>query len=116
MKKTFLSIAKIALSIFTIPMWFVKIFVGIGHLPNQYGDIVEVIFRHSMFENVSDGISVILPCISIALALISVITNILALKYPNSKKISLLSNILFWITAISFLCLLLLASTVSRGY
>ena len=53
MKNTIFTISKMILSVATIPLWFVKMFIGVGHLPDQTtGEIVEVIFRHSMLENV----------------------------------------------------------------
>ena len=56
MKKAILSIVEIVLSVITFPLWFIKIFVGIGHLPDkETGEIVEVVFRHSMYENICDG-------------------------------------------------------------
>ena len=51
MKKLVLSISKIVLSVATVPLWFVGMFVGVGHLPDQATDeIVEVIFRHNIYH------------------------------------------------------------------
>ena len=56
MKNKIFNIVEIILSAITFPLWFIKMFVGIGHLPNQEtGEIVEVVFRHSMYENICDG-------------------------------------------------------------
>lgn len=116
MKKHFFSISKIVLSVATIPLWFVKMFTGVGHLPNQAGEIVEIIFRHSMFENIGDLAPPILAYIAMAIAVVSSIMNVLALKSPDSKVIKISATVAFGVTIGLFLILLLLASTVSRGY
>lgn len=116
MKKHIFSVSKIILSIATIPLWFVKMFVGVGHLPDQTGEIVEVIFRHSMLENIGDLAHPIIAYIAIAIAIISSIMNAIALKSPDNKAIKITANISFGILTGLFLILLLLASTVARGY
>ncbi|MBE6897197.1 MAG: hypothetical protein E7477_08915 [Ruminococcaceae bacterium] len=117
MKKTVFCIVKILLSAATIPLWFVKIFKGVGHLPDKVtGEIVEVIFRHSMFENMRDGFNSIPAYASMAVAIAAVVLNIIALKYPDSKKIQTIGNIIFGATIGLFLIMLLLASSVGRGY
>ena len=116
MKKTVFCISKILLSAATIPLWFAKIFTGVGHLPDETGEIVEVIFRHSMFENMSDGFHSIFAYVSMAIAVAAVVLNIIALKYPESKKIRTIGNISFGATIGLFLIMLLLASSVGRGY
>ena len=116
MKNTIFSISKIVLSLATIPLWFVKMFVGIGHLPNQTGEIVEVIFRNSMLENVGALENPILAYIAMAIAVVSAVINAIALKHPNSKGIKITANVAFGVTIGLFLILMLLASTVARGY
>ena len=116
MKNTIFSISKIVLSLATIPLWFVKMFVGIGHLPNQTGEIVEVIFRHSMLENVGALANPILAYIAMAIAVVSAFINAIALKYSDSMKIKITSNVTFGVAMGFFLILMLLASTVARGY
>ena len=117
MKNTIFSISKIILSVVTIPLWFVKMFVGVGHLPDQAtGEIVEVIFRHSMLENVGDLSHPILAYIVMAIAAVSAFINTIALKYSDSKKIKITSNVTFGVAMGFFLILMLLASTVARGY
>ena len=55
MKKIILPIIKILTSLLTIPLWFIKFFVGVGHMPNvDTGKIEEVRFYHSMYENMND--------------------------------------------------------------
>ena len=117
MKNTIFSISKIVLSIATIPLWFVKMFVGVGHLPDQAtGEIVEVIFRHSMLENVGDLAHPILAYIAMAIAVVSAVINVIALKHSDNTKIKITANVTFGVAIVLFLILMLLASTVARGY
>ena len=117
MKNTVFCISKIVLSIATIPLWFVKIFVGVGHLPDQAtGEIVEVIFRHSMLENVGDLAHPILAYIAMAIAVSSSVMNAIALKHSDSKIIKIGANVIFGVAMGLFLILMLLASTFARGY
>ena len=117
MKKHGFSISNIALSVLTLPLWFVKMFAYIGHLPDQAtGEIIRVIFRHSMLENVEDLTHPVLPYVAMAIAVFSAVTNAMILRYPNNKAIKVTANIAFGISMGLFLSLLLLASTVARGY
>ena len=117
MKKYIFSVGKIILSVATVPLWFVKMFAGVGHLPDQAtGEIVEVIFRHSMLENVGDLAHPILAYIAMTIAAGSVVMNAIALKYPDSKGIKITANSAFGVAIGLFLIFLLLASTVTRGY
>ena len=115
MKNKVFCIVKSLLSAITVPLWFVKIFKGVGHLPDASGEIHEVIFRHSMFENICDLYFPALPYIAMAVAVISVVANVLALKASN-RKVNTFSNIVFGVTMVAFIVLQLLASTVARGY
>ena len=116
MGRRIFSIGKIVLSVATIPLWFVKMFADVGHLPDQVtGEIVEVVFCHSMLENVGALAHPILAYIAMAIALISAILNTLVLKLHN-KPMRITANIVFWISIGVFLILLLFASTVARGY
>jgi len=117
MKKHIFSISKIVLSIAIIPLYFVKMFVGVGHLPDQTtSEIVEVIFRHSMLENIGDLAHPILAYIAIAIALASAVINAVVLKISNIKAIRIIANLAFGVAIGLFLILLLMASTVARGY
>ena len=117
MKKRIFSISKIVLSLATIPLWFVKMFVGVGHLLDQATDeIIEVIFRHSMLENVGALAHPILAYIAMAIAVVSAVINVIALKYSDNKKIKITANVTFGVAIVLFLILMLLASTVARGY
>ena len=115
MKNKMLIIVEIVLSTITFPLWFVNMFVGIGHLPNQAGEIVEVVFRHSMYENICDGVHPFLTYITMAAISSAIVLNVVNLKLSN-KKLQIVSNIVFGVTIGLFIILLLYASTVSRGY
>ena len=114
MKKSVLG--KLLISAVTIPLWFLNILPDIGHLPNHAGEIVEVTFRHSMFENVSRAMHPALAYAALALAAISLVTNAAALMFPKSKKWQTVGNIAFWAAIASFALLLLLASHVTYNY
>lgn len=117
MKNTIFSVSKIILSVAAIPLWFVKMFVGVGHLPDQAtGEVVEVIFRHSMLENIGALANPILAYIAMAIAVVSAVINAIALKYSDSKRIKIAANVIFGVAMGLFLILMLLASTVARGY
>ena len=115
MKNKILCIAEIFLSAVTFPLWFVKILVGIGHLPNQSGEIVEVVFRHSIYENICDGAHPFLAYMAMAILSSSIILNLVNLKLKN-KKLQLIGNIVFGVAMGLFLILALYASTIGRGY
>ncbi|MDY2914092.1 MAG: hypothetical protein SOV58_05655 [Candidatus Enteromonas sp.] len=117
MKNTIFSISKILLSIATIPLWFLKMFVGVGHFPDQTtGEIVEVVFRHTMLENVGDWAHPIFAYIAMAIAAVSAVINAIAVKYSDNKRIKITANVTFGVAIGLFLILMLLASTVARGY
>ena len=115
MKNKILNIVEIILSVITFPLWFIKMFVGIGHLPNQAGEIVEVAFRHSMYENICDGTHPFLAYIAMTVIVSAIALNIVNLKLSN-KKMQTISNIVFGVAIGLFIILLLYASTVARGY
>ena len=117
MKTHIFSVSKIILSIATIPLWFVNMFVGVGHLPDQFtGEIVEVFFYHSMIENVEDLVDPIFAYIAIVIAVASAVINTVVLKFSNNTAIKITANVVFVIAMGLFLILLLLALTVDRGY
>ena len=115
MKDKILNIVEIVLSAITFPLWFVNMFVGIGHLPNQAGEIVEVVFRHSMYENICDGAHPFLAYIAMGAISSAIVLNIINLKLSN-KKLQIVNNIVFGVAIGLFIILLLYASTVGRGY
>lgn len=116
MKKNLLLVSKIVLSLVQIPLWFVNLFHGVGHMPNvDTGKIEEVHFYHTMYENISDLGCLFLFYISIVLACLSITLAILTFLKKN-KKINTVSNFVTVISIISFIIILIIASTVARGY
>ena len=115
MKRTILNIAKITLSAVTFPLWFIKIFIGIGYLPSKDGEPLKVVFRHSMYENICDGASPFLVYLAMTTAISAIVLNIVSLKI-RSKKLQTIGNIIFGAAIGLFLILMLYASTVARGY
>lgn len=109
-------LSKIFLSVATVPLWFVKIFADVGHLPDRTGKIVEVIFRHSMFENIRSLAHPVFAYVAIAIALFSAAMNAVALKAPEGRPVKAVARVAFWSAMGVFLILLLLSSTVSRNY
>ena len=118
MKRRIISVVEIILSLGLIPLWFVKFFHGIGHLPSQSdpNTIVQVDFYHSMYENVNADIFGFMFPVSIGLIAVSVIFSAVCLKFPNNKKMQKAGYIIFGVAVGVFLLSLLLASTVRRGY
>lgn len=118
MKKRLINIGEILISLGLIPLWFVKFFHGVGHLPSQSdpNTIVQVDFYHSMYENVNTDVFGFMFPVSIGLIAVSVIFSAVCLKYPNNKKKQKVGHIIFGITVGVFLLSLLFASTVGRGY
>ena len=115
-KNKILSIVEIVLAAITFPLWFIKMFAGVGHLPNkETGEIVEVVFRHSMYENICDGAHPFLAYMAMATILFAIILNVANLKL-NNKKLLIINNIAFGVAIGLFAILLLYASTVTRGY
>lgn len=89
MKKLIIVSSKIVFSLVQIPLWFIKLFHGVGHMPNvDTGKIEEVHFYHTMYENISDLGCSFLFIISMVLVVFSVVLAILTL-IKNNKKISL---------------------------
>lgn len=101
-----------------IPLWFVKFFHVVGHLPGQSDPdtIVQVDFYHSMYENVNADVFGFMFPVSIGLIAISVIFSAVCLKFTSNKKMQTVGHIIFGVTVGAFLLSLLLASTVRRGY
>ena len=116
MKKLIIVSSKIILSLVQIPLWFVNLFHGIGHMPNvDTGKIEEVHFYHTMYENISDLGCSFLFIASTVLVVFSVVLAIITL-IKNNKKVSLVSNVISIISVVLFIVLLIMASTVARGY
>ncbi len=118
MKKRIKNIVEMLVSLGLIPLWFVKFFHGVGHLPSQSDPdiIVQVDFYHSMYENINaDTFEFMFP-VSMVLIAISVIFSSVCLKFPNNRKMQKAEHIIFGIRVGVLLLSLLLASTVGRGY
>lgn len=113
-----LNLGKIAITITQIPLWFVKMFHDVGHLPSQENpnEILTVDFYHSMYENIGDSGYSYLAYLSFALIALTVITSALGMSEKSKKKAKTISNVLFFVTVAVFAFLLLMASTVGRGY
>ena len=118
MKKRIISIVEIIWSLGLIPLWFVKLFHGIGHFPSQSDPdtIVQVDFYHSMYENVNADMFGFMFPVSIGLLAVSVIFSAVCLRFPDNKKMQKAGHIIFGVTVGAFLLSLLLASAVSRRY
>ena len=117
MKRRLINIGEILISLGLIPLWFVKFFHGVGHLPSQNDPdiIVQVDFYHSMYENINAEFGFMFP-VSMVLIALSAIFSAVCLKFTSNKKMQIAGHIIFGITAGVFLLSLLLASTVKRGY
>ena len=115
MKNKILNIVEIILSAITFPLWFIKMFVDIGHLPNQAGETVKVVFRHSMYENICDISHPVLAYITMEAIIASIVLNAVNLKLSN-RKLQTIGNVVFGVAIGLFIILLLYASTVNRGY
>lgn len=118
MKKCWFSICKTVVSLGMLPLWFVKLFVGIGHLPSQSnpGEIAEVRFYHSMAENICDLDLGAWMYLSFVLIGISAVFGVVGLLRPENRKIGVAGNVVFGAALLVFIAMLLLASTVARGY
>lgn len=116
MKKIIFGIFKIILLLVQIPLWFVNLFYGVGYMPNiDTGKIEEVFFYHTMYENISDLGYSFLFYISIVLVTLSFTLTIINLIKDN-KIINQVSNVISIVSITLFIILLVIASTVSRGY
>lgn len=114
MRNKIVKIAEMVLLAVTFPLWFVKLFVDVGYLLNQDGDVVKVVFRYSMYENICD----IAPClayIAMAIGVFAIVWNMATLRSGN-KKLQIVSHIVFGVAIVGWIMLLLNASAVARGY
>lgn len=86
MKKRILPITQTVINLALIPLFFINFIVGIGHLPDQNGNITQVRFYHSPFENLSDGGFGILIYITFSLILYSVLLSAACIMCKNKKS------------------------------
>lgn len=118
MKTKWFSLCKICCSLGLIPLWFLKVFHGVGHRPSltEPGTIERVDFYHSMLENLSDELWGILPFVSIGLLVLSAFGAVLGLILSEKRWLRCLGNVLFGVAVTVFLILFVWASSVARGY
>ena len=118
MKQRCIRIGQLVLSVALIPLWFVKIFHGVGHLPSREdpGTIVQVDFYHSMIENMRDEGLMPLAVLSLVLLSCAAVLAALCLKWSQGKRLGRVSLVVFLAAVLLFLLCLLLASSVGRGY
>lgn len=115
MKKHLFYVAKILLSAVTVPFWFLDIFVGGGFVVDiNTGELVHKTVYYNMYSALHNF--PYLRFITIAMAVLSVITNVIAWKFSNGKAIKIVANVSFSVAATLFLVLLLLASTIPLDY
>lgn len=116
MKNKILNIVEIVLSTVTFPLWFIKMFISIGHLPNhETGEIVEIVCHYSMYDNICDDNNSFLVYIAMATIISAIALNVINLKLSN-RKLQTISNIVFGVAIGLFIILLLYASMVARRY
>lgn len=115
MKNKVLNIVEIFLSGITFPLCFVKMFVEVGHLPNQDGGIEKVVFRYSLYDNIRDFASPFLVYVAMAIAGFAIVLNIIRLK-RNDKKLRIVSDIVFLVAIVFFVILLIGGSMGGRNY
>ena len=116
MKRSMRALVMIILVAATAPLCFANMYTGVGHLPDgETGEIVEVVFRHSLFETVCDGIHPSAMILYAALALASIILSAVGLITDNGK-VQNVGRIAFWTVMVIFVFLLLIAATMGRGY
>ena len=113
-----LSWVKVALAAGLIPLWFVKFYHSVGHLPGAENpdQIVEMHFYHSMFENARDSGLLFAVILSIGLLAASAVVTLIHLRKPSLVRVRKAHSILFWIAISLFILMLLYGFTVGRGY
>ena len=116
MKKHLFNFIKIILPVASLFLWFVPLFKSVGYLPSLTGNVHRVEFWHTAYENISDLWHPIVAYVSIFVSVVSIVLSVLANVYSNSKKITLISNVVFIISITLFIVLLIVASSVGRGY
>lgn len=116
MKNKIINIIEIVLLTLTFPLWFIKLFVDVGYLPNEEtGGIVKCFFYHSMYENICALDIQFIVNIFMIVTFISIIVLVLNFIFYN-KKMNIICHIVFGIIILIFIILLIIASTVARGY
>ena len=106
------------LSALTVPLYFLPVFHGVGHLPSQENPdvIVQVDFYHSAYENLCAIDCAPLVYVYFALVAGTVACSVCSLLLPEKGRLKIASHVLFAVTVVCFAILFLLSSTVARGY
>jgi hypothetical protein len=106
------------LSALTVPLSFLPVFHGVGHLPSRENPsvIVQVDFYHSAHENLSAIDCAPFLYAYFALVAGAVVCSVCSLLLPDKGRLKVASHILFVVTAVCFAILFVLSSTVARGY
>ena len=120
MKRKFFGISKIAVSIATIPMWFVKIFVQSSSWRDSAGNLNTSIHTHSMFDNIVElqfhivrNLRVpVFAYVTIALSVASALLSFAALRASDNKKLFITSNVVFFFDVMIFLTLMFFTSLI----
>ena len=117
MKRFFIEIVKCVCSLAMIPLWFIKMFHGEGHLPDKVtGEIVKVDFYHSMFENITAVGHLYLAYVSFFLIALNILFFMFGIMTKQRREVTITGHIIFIVSIIYFFVMMLFASTVSRGY
>lgn len=115
-KNKIINMIEIVLLIITFPLWFIKSFVDVGYLPNkETGEIVKCYFYHSMYENICALNIQFVAVVFMIVTLLSIILLVFNFIGYN-KKTNIICHIVFGIIILIFIILLIIASTVARGY
>lgn len=120
MKRKFFGISKIVVSIVTIPMWFVKIFVQSSSWRDSAGNLNTSIHAHSMFDNIVElqfhivrNLRVpVFAYVTITLSVASALLSFAALRSSDNKKLFVISNVVFFFDVTIFLTLLFFTSLI----
>ncbi len=116
MKRKIIAILQIVANLICAPLYFLKLFVGVGHLPDQNGNIVETHFYHTPYENLTDMSASWLLYISLAMIAVSITLSVLGLIKSENKKLKNTSFIVSVCSVVFAAIVILIASTVARGY
>ncbi len=115
MKNIILNVVKIILSLTTIPLWFVYFYHDKTSLPNDKGDLVDVVFKHNLYQNMDTLDLIYVFYVFIVIVIVSVVLSVISIKTPD-KRTKIISHIVSIITILFFLLCLGIGSTVKRCY
>ncbi len=115
MKKIIFNFVKIILSLTTIPLWFVYFYHDKASLPNDKGNLVDVVFKHNLYQNMDALDLLFVFYVSIVIVIVSVVLSVISIK-TTDKRTKIISNIVSISTILFFLFCLGIGSTVQRCY